>query len=144
MLSLLTGLLGIAGPITQLGMKIADLMVAKQAAKTETEKALIQEQIEQLHSQRDVLVASMGNPVSRTIYWVLLSIAAIGPVTYISKIFLWDKVVGSIVGCTRGVAHLNDSCSTFTTDALVDPNLWWVVIAVFTFLFLASRNKQNG
>lgn len=138
MFSFLTSLLGLAGPLAQLGMKITDLMQARLVAQTDLEKAKIDEQIKQLTATRDVIVAAQSNPTTAKIYWWLLAIAAIGPITYIEKIFLWDKVIGSFVGC---VGHTGQACGLFNTDALNDPNLWWIVIAVFSFLFLASRKR---
>ena len=53
------------------------------------------------------------------------------------KIFLWDKVIGSFVGCSQAA---KGTCGMFTTDAL-DPNLWQVVMVVLGFYFLADTSQ---
>jgi len=127
------------GPATQLALKVADLVLARQQAATDLEKAKIDEAIQQLNAQRDVILASQSSPVTRTIYWTLLAIAAIGPVAYINKIFLWDKTIGAFYGCSGRSGDLSTNCHIFNTDTLADANLWWITIAVFSFLFLTSR-----
>lgn len=133
MLSLLGLLLPSA---VQLAMKIADLVALRSQAKTDIEKAQIDAAIKELQGQQAVILKAQENPWTAKVYWSLLAIAALGPIAYIDKIFLWDKVIGAFKGCT---GRTGPECNLFVTDALVDPNLWWIVIAVFGFLFVASK-----
>lgn len=112
----------------QLAMKIADLYTARQAANTELEKAQIDAAIKSLENQRDVILKSQDNPWTAKIYWSLVVAAASGPIVYISKIFLMDKVLASLIGKTPNI---------FWTDPL-DDNLWKIVAIVFGFLFVSK------
>lgn len=128
-IGLLTGL----GPsLISLGDKLAGLVIARQQAKTQEELAKINQQIEEVHDKRAVLIAESGSRINS----IIRAIAAIGPIAYLTKIFLWDKVIGSIVGCAGSAA---EHCKTvFNTDQL-DANLWWVVLGVIGFYFLVTK-----
>jgi hypothetical protein len=129
----------VIGPLATLGGKIADLVVARQQAKTEVEKALIDEQIKQVESIKDVLVAEATSPIASVINSSLRALAAVGPITYVTKIFLWDKVVGAFYGCA---GQNTEVCRTlFNTDPLIDTNLNWVLIAVIGFYFVTTIRK---
>jgi len=129
----------IVGPLATLGGKIADLVVARQQAKTEIEKAKIDEQIKQVSDIKDVLVAEATSPISSVINSSLRALAAIGPITYVTKIFFWDKVVGAFYGCA---GQNSEVCRTlFNTDPLIDTNLNWVLIAVIGFYFVTTLRK---
>lgn len=143
MLALLTSLLsgGTLSLLVGLGSKIADLYIAKNNAASEVEKALIQQQIEQLKAQQSIVLSAQSNPFTRTVYWTLLAIAASGPVAYITKVFLWDKTIGAFYGCSGHSGDLDPNCHIYNTDVLGDPNLWWIAIAVFGFLFLTTKAK---
>lgn len=136
---MLSLLLSLISPLTQLALRIADLHELKLKAQTDIAKAEIEKSIQQLNDQRDVIVASMSSPVTRTIYWTLLALGAIGPIAYILKTFLFDKTIGAFYGCSGMSGDTDLNCHIFNTDKLGDPNLWWITIAVFGFLFLTSR-----
>ena len=125
-------ILSVLGIVSPIATKLADLYLARQQAKTDIERAKIDAQIQSLENIRDVLVAEKS-PINAT----LRAMAAIGPIAYFSKIYLWDKVIGSFYGCA-----LNNSpecLRMFTTDPLSDPTLAWVAAAVIGFYFITSR-----
>lgn len=130
-IGLITGL----GPLLiALGDKLAGLLIAKQQAKTQEELAKINQQIEEVHDKRAVLVAESGSRINS----IIRSIAALGPIIYLNKIYLWDKVGGSFAGCAGNSAQY---CNTyFSTDA-IDPNLWWVAFGVIGFYFLTGIKR---
>jgi len=56
---------------------------------------------------------------------------------------MWDKVIGSIVGCTGDTSRMPE-CQTYITDPL-DSNLWWTVTAVIAFYLaydIAARIRR--
>lgn len=127
-LAIITGLGPVAGHILE---QITSLEKSRISAKTEVEKAAITQEIEALHDKRAVLVAEAGSRLNT----YFRAFIAFGPAMYISKIFIWDKVIGSMVGCSGVNSEL---CRTvFQTDPL-DPYLWAVVTAVIGFYFLSS------
>ena len=136
MLSILSFITGLAPALTSIWTSISDLQKTKIIAATDVEKAQIQAQINELHDKAQVLIAEAG---SRFNSYVRLGLA-IGPAAYITKIFLWDKVIGSFVGCN---ASESVYCTSFTTDALKDPNLWWIALTVVGFYFVTSSRWTN-
>lgn len=129
LLNLIPGLLSTVNGITN---AIANERIALINAQTDQEKAKIQERINALSSQRDVLVAD--NQRSSLDIW-MRSLIAIPPLAILFKIMLWDKVIGSFMHCNDDNSY---ACEIFNTDKL-DPNMWWVTIAVVGFYFLTSR-----
>ena len=134
---MLSFLLGLVNPVFGLASKIADLIIARQAAATDLEKADIQRQIDQLQAQRDVMLAE--NNKLFTLNGCLRGLAAIGPIAYVTKVFLWDKVIGAFVGCSGVAGDRDPLCHIYNTDILKDPNLNWVMVAVIGFYFLTSK-----
>ncbi len=127
--SILGFVTGLTGPISQITNKILDLQKQRQDAASNLAKAKIDQEIELAHDRRQVLVAEAGSRING----YMRALIALGPALYLTKIFLYDKVIGSFLGCSqRGV-----ECPTFNTDAL-DANLWWVAISVVGFYFLTS------
>lgn len=123
---LLSGLFGTLNGITS---AISNAQIAKINAQTAQEQIHAQETINTLQARRDVMIAESAHS---NINGIMRFIVAVGPASYLLKIFLWDKVVGAVVGCTvLGAA----GCSSFNTDAL-DANLWNVVMVVLGFYFL--------
>lgn len=142
-------LLGLVDPVSKVINKILDLQQKKVDAATEQEKNQIQEQIDALKLRRDVLIAESNDKTNR---WMRAFGLAMPVAVLMWKIFVWDKVIGSLVGCSgdtssaRAVARLGEeyvrSCMKYTTDAL-DPNLWFFVTAVTGFYFLATSRLFN-
>lgn len=108
-------LTSIVAPLASITGKLADAKVALAKASTDQEKIKAQERVDTLQARRDVLV-SEGSFTRANAY--MRFALAFGPMVYLNKIFLWDKV-----------AKLG------STDPL-DVNLWSVVIAVVSFYFL--------
>lgn len=131
---MLSFLLGLLPGAVQISNKIADLLIARQQAKTDVEKAQIDKQIQQLNAQRDVLVSESKSWSVNSLMRVLL---ALGPAAYLLKYYLWDKTIGAFWGCVgKGTGP---ECSIFTTDGLDNENYWWVVIAVVGFYMVTAR-----
>jgi hypothetical protein len=113
----LSFLLALINPISAIAGDIAKYKIAQQNAQTDQERIHAQEMIETLRARRDVMMAEAAGPFG----WInalMRGLLAIGPMIYLNKIFIWDKVLG--LG---------------STDAL-DSNLWNVVMAVIGFYFL--------
>lgn len=100
--------------IGTIATKIAAAYEARQKAVTDTQKIQADERIKTLEARRDVMVAEAGSPINA----VIRAGIAIGPMLYLLKIFVWDKVLG--LG---------------STDAL-SSELWEVVKATLAFYFL--------
>lgn len=129
MISLILSALGLLSPIAT---KLADLYLARQKAITDIERAKIDAEIKSLENIKDVLVAEKS-PVNT----MMRALAALGPIAYFSKIFMWDKVIGAFYGCAG--SNLAQCRRLFTTDPLSDPTLAWVACAVIGFYFVTSR-----
>jgi len=108
--------------INNLTKAISDEKIAQINASSSVEKAAIQARVDQLQSQRDVLIADASQS-HLDIY--IRSLIALGPTIFLLKVFVYDKVFQSITGGS--------------TDAL-DPNLWNVVMVVLGFYFLATAS----
>lgn len=122
MLAFLLGLIPSAlNAITSITSAIANEKIAGINATTEQERIASAERVVQLQSQRDALVAESSK--SKWPIWMQTFIA-IGPATYLTKIFLYDKVL------KLGI-----------TDPL-DPNLWNVVMVVVGFYFLSTMFRR--
>lgn len=124
--SFFTGLFGTLNGITS---AISNAQIAKINATSAEEVARIQETLNTLQARRDVMIAESAHS---NLNGIMRFTIAVGPAVYLCKIFLWDKVVGAIFGCTVVGAA---GCSSFNTDAL-DANLWNVVMVVLGFYFL--------
>jgi hypothetical protein len=59
---------------------------------------------------------------------------AMSVVVVLAKLLVWDKVIGSIVGCSQAKAG---TCGIFTTDQL-DSNQWNIIMVVVGFYFVAE------
>lgn len=118
---------GLAGPIASAVGKLTDLQMAKVQASTDQEKMKYDAQIAEAHDRVMVLQAEAGSRLNAIIRGLL----AFGPMVYLIKLFVWDKVIGSFAG--KSCFH--DVCSIFNTDSL-DSNLWTVVTVVLSFYFV--------
>ena len=134
LLTILGWVTGLAGPISQITNKILDLQKQKLDAESNLQKAKIDQEIELAHDRRAVLVAEAGSRINAYMRFLI----ALGPGLYLFKIFFWDKVVGSFLGCNKAGGL---ECPKFETDPL-DTNLWMVATAVVGFYFLQSIFKK--
>lgn len=138
MLSIILGAItGLAGPIAQATTSITGLMKAKVDAKSNTELAKINSELEQVHDRKAVLLAEAGNRIASLLNAVQRNLMATAVSIIIWKLLVWDKVVGSYYGCTGPAARDLLKCDTFRTDPL-DTNQWAIVGAVAGFYFLTS------
>lgn len=111
---------GIFTTISSLTAAISNEKIASITATTAQAKIAADERVNTLEAQRDLMISDSQH--SNVDMWVRTMIA-IGPASYLCKIFLWDKVLGS---WTNG-----------STDS-IDANLWQVVMVVLGFYFLYS------
>lgn len=133
MLGFLGIITGLAGPLAQIANKILDLQLAKNIARTETEKEDIEQKIQEAHDRRAVIIAEAGSRLSNTLTATMRFLIALGPTAFLLKVLLYDKVIGAFAGCT--VRNPPLGCVSFSTDSL-DTNLWWVIFAAVSFYFL--------
>lgn len=124
MLAFLMGLLGVVPSLTTalngITSAIANERIATINATTDQERIASQERINALNAQRDALLAEVNK--SSVPIWIAAGFA-LGPMFYLNKIFVYDKVLG-----------------WGTTDPL-DPNLWNVVMVVLGFYFVHQTVK---
>lgn len=101
-------------------------------AKTDQQKIASQERISSLQAKRDVLIAESGaSKINAIMRFCLAAPVAI----VLAKIYIWDKVIGSLAKCAGDAARHNAECLVFRTDVL-DANLWSVITATIAFYFL--------
>jgi hypothetical protein len=145
MLAIILGFLtGLAGPISTLVGKVADLKTEQLKASTDKEKAQIQQEIEEVHDKKAVLVAEAGNRIAAAINASIRLALAIGPMLYILKYYAWDKVIGSWYGCSGNFpTKTMEQCATFSTDPL-SLQMAGVMTAVIGFYFLTATIRKNG
>lgn len=133
MWELITGLPGLIsglfGTINGITKALSDAKIAAIKANTEEEKIAAQERVNTLQARRDVLIAEAG--VSKANIFVR-SIFAVPVIIVIWKLLVWDKVIGSLVGCSQAP---RGTCGIFTTDPY-DDNQWKIVMIVIGFYFL--------
>jgi cadmium resistance protein CadD (predicted permease) len=134
MWALLTGIpgliAGLFGSINHITDAISNEKIALINAKTQEEQIAVTERVKTLEAKRDLMIAEAG--ASRLNIWVR-SFIALGPASFLLKVFLYDKVIGAFLGCSGKTAP--GTCGTFVTDPL-DPNLWQVISIVLGFYFL--------
>ena len=102
---------------------IANERLAQIGAQTDRERIQSEEKIKSLEARRSVLIAEAS--VSRLNIF-MRSAMALSVVVVLAKLLVWDKVIGSIVGCSQAKAG---TCGIFTTDPL-DANQWNIIMVV--------------
>ena len=117
MFGLLSLLPGVFSTINNITNAISNEKIAAINATTDQERVAAQERVASLQAQRDALIAE-SNRSKLPIY--IQSLIAIGPTVFLTKVFIYDKVL-----------------SLGSTDRL-DPNLWNVVMVVLGFYFISS------
>ncbi len=110
---------------------IANERIALISAKTNEEKIHAQERIDTLSQRRQVLIAEAG--VSR-LNIIMRSTMAFSVTVVLAKLLIWDKVIGSLAGCSGAPAG---TCGIFTTDPF-DDNQWRIILAVVSFYFITE------
>lgn len=124
--SLISGAFGTVNNITN---AIANEKLAVITATTQKEQIAAQERVKTLEARRDVLIAEAGGS---KINLIVRAVLASGPAGVLLKLFIWDKVIGSLAGCSQAP---KGTCGIFTTDPL-DENMWRVIMIVIGFYFL--------
>lgn len=114
---------------------ISNERIKKIDAQTEEQKIAADERIKHLEAIRDVRMSKIENPLTA----LMMFGYGVGPLIILSKIYIWDKVIGSFAGCSGPMGSALE-CATFRTDPM-DPNLWWVITAQIAFYFLAKTIK---
>jgi hypothetical protein len=125
----LSVLLGLADPIEKITTAIVKARADSLNATTEQERIEAQERVQTLQTRRDVLIAEAG--VSRA-NMIVRAILAAPVAAVIWKLLVWDKVIGSLAGCSQAA---RGTCLIFTTDPL-DDNQWKLIGVVTAFYFL--------
>lgn len=125
---------GAFGSINKLTDAISNQKIAAINATTEQDRIRANENVLTLQARRDVMIAESAHS-KLNIY--IRALITIGPASLLLKVFLWDKVIGSLVGCSQAA---RGTCGVFTTDSL-DENLWQVVMVVLGFYFLADTSS---
>ena len=142
---MLTGLLSLLGlipdalsTINGITTAIANEKLAQITATTQQDQIASQERMAALQARANILIAEAATPAG-LLNARVRAIAAAGPISLILKLSLWDKVIGSFVGCSGKT--LPGTCGMFTTDP-IDPHIWYGVVAVMAFYFAAGA--YNG
>ena len=125
-IAILGFLTGLAGPIAMIVGKIADVKLQLAKVQSDTERNMLLAEQGELEARKSALIAEAGSRLNA----IVRTSIALGPALYLTKIFVFDKVIGSIV---RGI--IGRDLQIFLTDPL-DDNLWKVVVAVIAFYFL--------
>ena len=132
MLSILLGLIpGLLGTVNGITNAITNERINLAQAQTESDRIASQEKIASLQAKRDVLVAESGRS---SINAIVRSFIGIAVAIILGKFLVWDKVVGSFMGCA-GEAGRALECATFRTDTL-DANQWSIITATMAFYFV--------
>lgn len=122
MLSFLLGLFpSIFTTINGITSAISNAKITQINATSAEEQAHIQATIDQLQSQRDVLIADAS--ISKLDIYIR-SLIAMGPTVLLLKVFIYDKVLQDY---THGTTELANS-----------DYLWNVVMVVLGFYFVSS------
>ena len=124
--ALISGLFGTVNGITK---AIADEKIAGINATTEQERIHSAERVQTLQSRRDLMIAEAG--VSK-LNIIVRSAMGLSVAIVLFKLLVWDKVIGSLVGCSQA---LRGTCGSFTTDPF-DDNQWKIIMIVVGFYFL--------
>jgi hypothetical protein len=123
---------GMFGTINGVSKALSDAKIAAINAKTAEEKIHADEQVSTLQARRDVLIGEAAS--GSRLNMIIRAGLALGPLAILLKVFLWDKVIGSLAGCSQAA---KGTCGQFVTDPL-DPNLWNVVTIVLGFYFVSE------
>lgn len=120
MLSIILGFItGLAGPLSQVASSIFDLQKAKLNTASDIQKAKINADLEEANNRKAVLLAEAGNRLTGGLNAFTRFAMVVGPISYIMKYYLYDKVIGAFVGCAGKTPHaLLEVCYKYQTDDL--------------------------
>lgn len=128
---------GLFGTLNGITSALSNAKIAAINATTEAQRIKANEAVLTLQARRDVMVAEAAHSPINGIVRALLSL---GVVLILWKILVWDKVIGSFMGCA-GLAGQAPACATFRTDVL-SPEIWHVVMIVMGFYFLYDASTS--
>ena len=129
---------GLLTTINGITNAIANERIKQLDAKTDQDRIASEERQKSLEARRDVLVAEGSNPTSNIFNVCTRLLLALSALLMWFKLGPWDKVFGSWHGCTNTILIDRPSdCYLYRTDTL-DPNMWWMMIAVVGFYFVTS------
>lgn len=135
---------GLFGTINGITKALSDAKIEAIRATTEQERIIANERVATLQARVNVMIAEAGS--GSRLNLIMRTVIATGPASLILKVFLWDKVIGSFVGCSQAA---RGTCGIFVTDPL-DANLWTVITIVLGFYFVSevtvgvTRIVKNG
>lgn len=130
---------GMFTTINTVSNNLSNERINLQNATTDRERNEIQERIDALQQTKAVLVADAAKS---KIDMYMRVVAGTGPIAIVTKIFLWDKVVGSLAGCVGHMTPAEEkACALFTTDP-VTTEQWVLVGVVYSFLFVHSMVRS--
>lgn len=130
-------LLGLIPQILGLGGSIVDLLKQKSKAESDKELKEIDKQIEAVREKRAVLIAEAGSAFGGTINSAMRATIALSASLLMFKLWAWDKVGGSIAGCSGKFGSL-PGCEYFLTDPL---NEWELgaLTTIICFYFVSEK-----
>lgn len=123
---------GMFGTINGITKALSDEKIAVVNAGTEQERIHAQERVNTLQARRDVLIGEAGS--GSRLNLIMRSLFALPALSVVIKLYFWDKVIGSLVGCSQA---LPGTCGTFTTDP-IDENGWKLIGMAMGFYFLSE------
>lgn len=134
--SAIGGISGVFNAVDKIHARINDLKKAQLEAGTEERKAELGVEIVQLQMQAEVLVEEAKH--ARTA-WVRPALC-FPAVVVLTKLLVWDKVIGSLALCAGPGLH-GGYCAVFRTDPL-DDHAWWYIVAVVTAYMLGRAYEK--
>lgn len=135
MLGLLSLIPGLFGTINGITSAISNQKIALINASTDQERIKAEENVKVLEARRDVLLSAQARSKFPIFIQSMLGLIA---VVILAKIGIWDKVVGSFVGCAGDGGSL-PGCETFRTDALGTDLATLVGGSIAFYLVTSSR-----
>lgn len=130
--AILSFVTGLGGTVSEITKSISNVQIARAKAETDQERIKHDAEIRELTARRDVLVAEAGHRLVAAINACVRAALAVGPISYVLKYYLWDKVIGAFVGCANLQGKAKPGCETFATDGL-SPQMAAVLTAVIAF-----------
>lgn len=124
---------GITGAISNERLKLIQ-------ATTDQQKIAAQERITSLQGKRDVLIAESGRSSINAFVRACMGLSV---ATVLAKLLVWDKVVGSLAGCSGPNGSAISECSIYRTD-IIDGNLWNVIMAAIGFYFVYEASVNTA
>lgn len=130
--AILSFITGLGGTVSEITKSISNVQIARAKAETDQERMKYDAEVRELEARKAVIVAEAGHRLVAAINASVRAALAIGPISYVLKYYLWDKVIGAFVGCANLQGKAKADCETFATDGL-SPQMAVVLTAVIAF-----------